>query len=344
MGHFGPPEEAVESILRVRTESKRVTVDFATDEGLRELCGERDSHLRWLEARLGITVVARGTALHLSGDADGVGLARDVLDNMARELDRGGTVDGSMMRRLVERRPNGGGRTSANAAARSLASDNGNGQRHSEVLGRTEGQRRYVRAIDGNDVVFGVGPAGTGKTYIAVACGVEALRRHEVRRIVLTRPAVEAGERLGFLPGDLAAKVNPYLRPLFDALTELMDAEGVDRMVERQEIEIAPLAFMRGRTLSNAYVILDEAQNCTVEQMAMLLTRLGPDSKCIVTGDMSQSDLPRGQRPGLSHAIELLQDIEGIEVVHFDVSDVVRHPLVARIAAAYSEDASRRRG
>ena len=212
-----------------------------------------------------------------------------------------------------------------------------------DSLGRTPGQRAYVRAIAANDVVFGVGPAGTGKTYLAVACALAAIQRHEVRRIVLTRPAVEAGERLGFLPGDLAAKVNPYLRPLFDALAELSDRERVERMVEREQVEVAPLAFMRGRTLASSYVILDEAQNCTVEQMAMLLTRLGPDSKCIVTGDPSQVDLPRGARSGLSHAIELLEEIEDIAVVRLTGDDVMRHPLVAKIAAAYEAAPSRRR-
>ncbi len=317
----------------VNSDTRRTTVGFASHEGLAELCGERDTNLRWLESRLGLSVVARGTSLHLSGEDADVRLARGVLEELSTRMDAGENVHGETMRRLVELRSGSAKRPGGLVPA---------GSRFGDVLGRTANQRRYIRAITAADVVFGVGPAGTGKTYLAVACGVAALRRDEVRRIVLTRPAVEAGERLGFLPGDLAAKVNPYLRPLFDALSELMDRDKVERLLERERVEVAPLAFMRGRTLRNCFVILDEAQNCTVEQMAMLLTRLGPDSKCIVTGDPSQSDLPRGQRPGLTHALGLLEGIEGIEVVRFAESDVVRHPLVARIAAAYAKDARRR--
>ena len=314
--------------------TQRVTVGFDDAEGLRELCGERDRNLRWLESRLGLTVIARGTELHLAGPCDEVGVAGAVLRDLSLRLQNGDPISGDLMRRLVDQRAHGteadvpGARRTAKPGARDL-------------LGRTPGQRAYVRAIADNDVVFGIGPAGTGKTFLAVACALQAIARHEVRRIVLTRPAVEAGERLGFLPGDLAAKVNPYLRPLFDALTELTDRERVERMVEREQVEVAPLAFMRGRTLASSYVILDEAQNCSVEQMAMLLTRLGPDAKCIVTGDPSQSDLPRGDRPGLMHAIDILEGIDGIGVVRLGGEDVVRHPLVARIAAAYAADARR---
>lgn len=206
-----------------------------------------------------------------------------------------------------------------------------------EVRPRTPRQREYLSNILRHDITFGIGPAGTGKTWLAVACAIDALERDLVERLVLTRPAVEAGERLGFLPGDLAQKVDPYLKPLYDALYDLMGFERVQRMFERQVIEIAPLAYMRGRTLNHAFVILDEAQNTTPEQMKMFLTRIGFGSKAVVNGDPSQIDLPRGQRSGLNHAVEILRDVNGIVVTHFTSRDVVRHPLVARIVDAYEQ-------
>lgn len=206
-----------------------------------------------------------------------------------------------------------------------------------EVRPRTPRQRDYLHNILTHDITFGVGPAGTGKTWLAVACAIDALERDTVERLVLTRPAVEAGERLGFLPGDLAQKVDPYLKPLYDALYDLMGFERVQRMFERQVIEIAPLAYMRGRTLNHAFVILDEAQNTTPEQMKMFLTRIGFGSKAVVNGDPSQIDLPRGQRSGLNHAVDILRDVNGIATTHFTSRDVVRHPLVARIVDAYEK-------
>ncbi len=313
-----------------------MTVGFDDFDSLRELCGERDQNLRWLESRLGISVVARGNTLHLSGDDVDVEVARDVLDQLAEQVRDGLTVDSNLLRRMVDQRSGISFSQNKSSRTQRVAGPS------QESMARTRGQRAYIRAIAKNDVVFGVGPAGTGKTFLAVACALAALQRHDVRRIVLTRPAVEAGERLGFLPGDLAAKVNPYLRPLFDALIELTDRERVERYVEREQVEVAPLAFMRGRTLASSYVILDEAQNCTRQQMVMLLTRLGPDSKCIITGDLSQSDLPHGHRSGLAHAIRLLEPIEDVAVIRFANSDVVRHPLVARIADAYARDAESR--
>ncbi len=211
--------------------------------------------------------------------------------------------------------------------------------RRADLQGRTPRQRQYLRDILAHEITFGLGPAGTGKTYLAVACAVDALERETVRRIVLTRPAVEAGERLGFLPGDLAQKVDPYLRPLYDALHDLMGTEKTQRLFERQEIEIAPLAYMRGRTLNHAFIILDEAQNTTPEQMKMFLTRLGFGSRVVVTGDVTQIDLPRGQPSGLIQASRILRNVRGIAQVEFDSSDVVRHPLVARIVDAYARDA-----
>ncbi|MGB0712350.1 MAG: PhoH family protein, partial [Gammaproteobacteria bacterium] len=207
--------------------------------------------------------------------------------------------------------------------------------RRGVIQGRGANQRDYIQRIRTHDLNFGIGPAGTGKTYLAVACAVEALEREEVRRLVLARPAVEAGERLGFLPGDLSQKVDPYLRPLYDALYEMMGFEKVNKLMERNVIEVAPLAFMRGRTLNEAYIILDEAQNTTLEQMKMFLTRLGFGSTAVVTGDITQVDLPRGQQSGLRHVTEVLSGVEGISFTFFKTADVVRHSLVQRIVAAY---------
>ncbi|MCU0651757.1 MAG: PhoH family protein [Candidatus Omnitrophica bacterium] len=202
---------------------------------------------------------------------------------------------------------------------------------------KTPGQREYVEAIKKHDIVFGVGPAGTGKTYLAMACAVEALNKQEVRRIILTRPAIEAGESLGFLPGDMYEKISPYLRPLYDAIYDMMDAERIEKYLETGIVEVAPLAYMRGRTLNDAFIILDEAQNCTVEQMKMFLTRLGFDSKAVITGDITQSDLPNGKPLGLMEAKEILADIEGIKFIYLTGSDVVRHALVQKIIEAYDK-------
>lgn len=212
--------------------------------------------------------------------------------------------------------------------------------RKAPIVARTLGQRNYVEAIQKNDIVFGVGPAGTGKTYLAVAMAVAALKKEQVNRIILTRPAVEAGEALGFLPGDLQEKITPYLRPLYDALRDMMDAEEIERSVARQTIEVAPLAYMRGRTLSNAFVILDEAQNTTTEQMFMLLTRMGPNSKCVVTGDVTQIDLPANKRSGLVEALQALKNVQGISFVYFNERDVVRHELVRAVISAYQQHRS----
>jgi phosphate starvation-inducible PhoH-like protein len=210
--------------------------------------------------------------------------------------------------------------------------------KRTKIVPKTFRQKNYIEEIKGHSVVFGVGPAGTGKTYLAMAMAVTALLNKEVKRIVLCRPAVEAGEKLGFLPGDMAEKVNPYLRPLYDALHDMVDFERAKEMVERGIVEVAPLAFMRGRTLSNAFVILDEAQNTTPVQMKMLLTRIGFGSTCVVTGDVTQIDLPRGIESGLSHALKVLKNVEGISIVHFTDEDVVRHPLVSKIIQAYDRD------
>lgn len=215
--------------------------------------------------------------------------------------------------------------------------------RRQDLQGRTPRQREYLRKILKHDITFGLGPAGTGKTYLAVACAVDALERETVKRLVLTRPAVEAGERLGFLPGDLNQKVDPYLRPLYDALYDLLGVEKTTRMFERQAIEIAPLAYMRGRTLNHAFIILDEAQNTTPEQMKMFLTRLGYGSRAVITGDVTQVDLPKGQPSGLVQASRILQNVRGISQIEFEASDVVRHPLVARIVEAYARENAKKK-
>ena len=313
------------------TEERLLNVDLGDQDAMLVLCGERDRNLRWMDARLGVKAHARGTVLRVSGPRRDVDRIEDLLTALRARIARGGIIDTDVMDRLL-------GRSDASRGPVDSGGDD-LGVLGRVVAARTANQRRYVDAMNKNDVVFGVGPAGTGKTFLAVACAVAALQRHDVRRIVLTRPAVEAGERLGFLPGDLAAKVNPYLRPLLDALDDMLGPEEVERMLERGTVEVAPLAFMRGRTLSNAWVILDEGQNCSVDQMAMLLTRLGPSSCCVVTGDPSQSDLPRNVRCGLDHAMGILRGVEGIEIIEFEGRDVVRHPLVARIAAAYEADA-----
>jgi len=327
-------------------ETRRLTVGFKDVEGLRALCGERDANLRWLEAKLGIQVMARGSELHLQGSNEDVTLAAEMLSALFAKARAGSPVDTEDLARMLEAR---GGEPKLHTGAvrplrpRVLAPtaepELGEGTR--TVTTKTEGQRRYAEAMANHDIVFGIGPAGTGKTYLAMAAAVAAMHRREVKRIVLTRPAVEAGEHLGFLPGDMAEKVSPYLRPLYDALRDLVDEEKFERMTTRGQIEVAPLAFMRGRTLTNAFVILDEAQNCTVEQMMMLLTRMGDHSKIVVTGDTSQSDL-RGSQSGLAHAVSVLEGVPGIAIVRLALGDVVRHPLVGRIIAAYDADRVRR--
>ncbi|MEA5097307.1 MAG: PhoH family protein [Burkholderiaceae bacterium] len=302
---------------------------------LAHLCGPLDENLRQISAALDVIITRRGDKFLVSGDA--ALRAIDVLDQFYPMADKPVSVDDIQLA-LVEQRA-----TSANLAAGMPASELVESELTSPVLktrrtdlrGRTPRQTAYLKAVLEHDITFGVGPAGTGKTYLAVACAVDALERDAVQRIVLTRPAVEAGERLGFLPGDLAQKVDPYLRPLYDALYDLLGFEKTQKMFEKQAIEIAPLAYMRGRTLNHAFVILDEAQNTTPEQMKMFLTRIGFGSKAVVTGDVTQIDLQRGQKSGLIDALGVLKDVRGIAFSQFTSADVVRHPLVARIVDAY---------
>jgi phosphate starvation-inducible PhoH-like protein len=295
------------------------------------LYGERDQHLDRVERQLGVSLVTRGNRLAISGPPSATEAARLALSRLYDRLKRGQDIDLPVVEaaiRLAE----------AEIADRSLSlwqEDAGFRTRKRRIAARTPGQGAYIKALRESELVFGLGPAGTGKTYLAVAAAVDLLMTGQVERIILSRPAVEAGERLGFLPGDLRDKVDPYLRPLFDALNDMLPADQLARRLGTGEIEVAPIAFMRGRTLSRAFVILDEAQNTTPMQMKMFLTRLGEGSRMVVTGDPSQVDLPSGTRSGLAEALDILAGVEGIAVVRFTDRDVVRHEFVARIVRAY---------
>jgi phosphate starvation-inducible PhoH-like protein len=288
--------------------------------------------LRELEQRLGVQVAAREGWIRIEGEKDSAGRAAGVFTQLD-EARRGGAVIGRQEFRYALQSAEEGtphGSFTELASERIVCSP-----RKAPVIPKTPGQRDYVRAIREHDVVFGVGPAGTGKTYLAMAMAVAALKKEQVSRIVLTRPAVEAGEALGFLPGALEEKILPYLRPLYDALYDMLETEEIQKLMDRGIIEIAPLAYMRGRTLNHSFVVLDEAQNTTAEQMFMFLTRLGNDSKCVITGDRTQIDLPRHKRSGLLEAVEVLQNVEGLAIRTLSRKDVVRHPLVQKIINAY---------
>ena len=317
------------------TSTRPVTLELepADNERLANLCGPFDEHLRLIEKRLGVSVNARGNLFAIEGEADATGAARRVLRKLFRQTEREVLTPA-----LVNLSLQASGLDEAEDGERETVIRTKRGL----IRARGPNQRRYLERIANNDINFGVGPAGTGKTFLAVACAVDALESDRVQRIVLVRPAVEAGERLGFLPGDLAQKVDPYLRPLYDALYEMMGFEKVGRLIERNVIEVAPLAYMRGRTLNDAYVILDEAQNTTPEQMKMFLTRIGFGSRAVITGDQTQVDLPPKTLSGLKQAIELLRGVEGVVQTFFDARDVVRHPIVRRIVEAYERaDAAR---
>jgi phosphate starvation-inducible PhoH-like protein len=310
---------------------RRHSFDAADNRRLAHLCGPLDAHLRAIEAALGVRLARREASFRIDGPRGAVDravLLLDALYEKAREPIAERALQGALAKAVaapVTRRAD------AVPAEGPVVLHT----RHADLAGRTPNQVQYLRQMLVHDITFGIGPAGTGKTFLAVACAVDALERHGVQRIVLTRPAVEAGERLGFLPGDLAQKVDPYLRPLYDALYDLMGFDRVAKAFEKGLIEIAPLAFMRGRTLNHAFVILDEAQNTTREQMKMFLTRIGFGSRCVVTGDVSQIDLPQGTASGLVEARQVLARVHGMAFTDFTAADVVRHPLVARIVEAY---------
>ena len=301
------------------------------------LYGERNGNLKLIERETGAQLHARGNELTIVGPDDGVAIARSLVEQLYA-MAQGGAPNSpeDIGRAAVALRADAGVDLRAVFQDTILVAG-----RARPIAPKGLAQKRYVDAIRAHDIVFGIGPAGTGKTYLAMALAIRALMEKQVKRIVLTRPAVEAGERLGFLPGDLMAKVDPYLRPLFDALHDMMDAERVSAHLERGVIEVAPLAFMRGRTLNDSFVILDEAQNTSPEQMKMFLTRLGFGSRMVVTGDITQIDLPRDQRSGLVVIGDILKEVEGIEFVRFGGEDVVRHKLVQRIVAAYNEYAEK---
>jgi phosphate starvation-inducible PhoH-like protein len=301
------------------------------------LCGPLDQNLKHLEKRLGVLIRSRGNVFQVSGPEPRMKAASALLSQLYRETADKDTIDPDVVHLYLQ---DSGVDELLAREARSdeAAPDDARVIRtgRKTVMPRGSNQAGYVQAIREHDVNFGIGPAGTGKTYLAVACAVEALEGQRVNRILLVRPAVEAGEKLGFLPGDLAQKIDPYLRPLYDALYEMMGVDRVNKYIERNIIEVAPLAYMRGRTLNNAFIILDESQNTTIEQMKMFLTRIGFGSTAVITGDITQIDLPRGQRSGLVHVREVLRDVEGISFTNFSSRDVVRHPLVQKIVEAYA--------
>jgi len=312
------------------TESLDIDFKPADNERLANLCGPMNEHLRQIETRLGVEINNRNHHFQLIGEAANVKMGADILKGLYQSTKDEQLTSNHVHLQLQEsglQEQQGEDALDANQWSLRL--------RKEQIKGRGPNQVNYLKNIQTHDLTFGIGPAGTGKTYLAVACAVEALEAERVRRVLLVRPAVEAGERLGFLPGDLAQKIDPYLRPMYDALYEMMGFERVAKLMERNVIEIAPLAYMRGRTLNDAFIILDEAQNTTREQMKMFLTRIGFGSTAVVTGDVTQVDLPRGTSSGLRHVIEVLKNIDDISMTFFDPRDVVRHPMVKRIVNAY---------
>lgn len=292
-------------------------------------CGEQNSHLRLIEQRLGVEVLQRGNLIELIGDSSLIKHLKTIILGLYEQAYREGALSPDQVHLAINALATHSHSVPLDAQYLSIKTPK------KLIRPRSESQQRYVQSIQRLDINFGIGPAGTGKTFLAVACAVEALEREEVSRILLVRPAVEAGEKLGFLPGDLSQKVDPYLRPLYDALFEMFGIEKVTRLIEKNIIEIAPLAYMRGRTLNGSFVILDESQNTTREQMKMFLTRIGFGSTAVITGDVTQIDLPKGVKSGLNHAIEVLKEVPDIGFSYFSAKDVVRHPLVQQIVVAY---------
>ncbi|MCS7059483.1 MAG: PhoH family protein [Meiothermus sp.] len=311
-------------------ETKAVVPLRSPQEAL-ALLGQGDRHLKTLRKLLPVQLVVRGQEVRISGLPENVRLAEQVVRDLVTLIRQGAEIDTGILEQVVLVAENG----QSFPEETSVPSLEGEIVLPGRLKPKTPGQRRYVEAISTHDITFGIGPAGTGKTYLAVAMAVAFLKAKRVKRIILTRPAVEAGERLGFLPGDLQAKIDPYLRPLYDALFDMIDAERFEQYIQSGVIEVAPLAFMRGRTLNDAFIILDEAQNTTPEQMKMFLTRMGFNSRVVITGDITQIDLPKAQKSGLVEALRVLKGIQGIAQQRFLESDVVRHPLVARVIKAY---------
>ncbi len=305
------------------------TIPLVDNHRVLSLFGPRDQHVRTIRDTLGVSIVHRNGEIRVAGEQDAVAKATSALSQLNSQLDQAGELSGDLVADVLAQVT---GRQNGPTATIDVASAS------RRIAPRTPGQARYVESIRKHDITFAIGPAGTGKTYLAVALAVEALKHHQIRRIVLVRPAVEAGESLGFLPGDLQAKINPYLRPLLDALQEMIDFDAMKRYMEQDVIEVVPLAYMRGRTLNEAFIILDEAQNTTIAQMKMFLTRMGRGSKIVISGDTTQIDLPRASASGLIDAVARLRDIEGIQIVQMSKSDIVRHKLVQEIVRAYEDE------
>ncbi|MCK5541855.1 MAG: PhoH family protein [Desulfobacterales bacterium] len=309
------------------------TITFESIENVRELFGQHNTNLSIIAQRTGTTINARGSTISISGEKDEIILAEKVLNQLYKLIEKKFSIEPSDIAAAIKMLENNIDCDIKSVFLNTiLTMENGK-----PIAPKTNNQKKYVEALRENDILFAIGPAGTGKTYLAMAMAVAAFSKGEVKKIILTRPAVEAGEALGFLPGDLAEKINPYLRPLFDALYEMFNFQKTQALIEQGMIEIAPLAFMRGRTLNNAFIILDEAQNTTPEQMKMFLTRIGFSSRAIITGDITQTDLPAEKKSGLVEAINLLYNIKGIKILHFSKNDIVRHELVSKIIEAYEQ-------
>lgn len=326
--------------------SRRIKFESLTPAQLKTVLGEYNKHMKYIQERLDIKISQRQGDFCLSGDVTGVERGERIIYKMVDEAQNSKDISAEELHLIIQSSISRDEDIEADEQNAANIEDEDDLEaadftpislrtRKGRIVPRGGNQQRYVQNVLNSDVSFGIGPAGTGKTYLAVACAVDMLERNEIERILLVRPAVEAGEKLGFLPGDLTQKIDPYLRPLYDALYEMIGFEKVGKMIERQIIEVAPLAYMRGRTLNNSFVILDEAQNTTPEQMKMFLTRLGFGSRAVITGDITQVDLPRGHKSGLAQAMEILRDIEEIHITKFDSKDVVRHQLVQKIVEAY---------
>ncbi|RDH42638.1 PhoH family protein [Zooshikella ganghwensis] len=315
-------------VLNTELPPHKFTLNVEDAQHFAQLCGQFNEHLKQIEQRLDIRISNRGNHFELTGSQANVHAAERILKTLSQELENGGDISPDIVHLYLQEadieNPQQGKTESVVIKIKRCV-----------IKPRGPNQQEYVKRILQHDINFGIGPAGTGKTYLAVACAVAALENDQIRRILLVRPAVEAGEKLGFLPGDLAQKIDPYLRPLYDALYEMLGFERVEKLIEKNVIEVAPLAYMRGRTLNNSFIILDESQNTTMEQMKMFLTRIGFGSTAVITGDTTQVDLPRGTRSGLAHSAEVLKKVKGIGFTYFSAKDVVRHPLVQRIVEAY---------
>jgi phosphate starvation-inducible PhoH-like protein len=326
-------ENRLETVLnQVAASEQTIALEPNDARWLAELCGQHDEHLRQIESRLQVQINNRGNQFQVQGEGHRVSAAATLLQHLYRDVTQEVAMSPEALHLYLQE-------SGMQALQDGQHSNTLIKTRRCVAKPRGDNQVLYIKAILEHDINFGIGPAGTGKTWLAVACAVQALEAESVQRIILVRPAVEAGEKLGFLPGDLAQKVDPYLRPLYDALYEMLGFDKVAKLIERNIIEIAPLAYMRGRTLNNAFIILDESQNTTREQMKMFLTRIGYGSTAVITGDITQIDLPTGILPGLRHAMTVLDQVDGISFTHFESRDVVRHPLVQRIVEAYERAA-----